>query len=217
MRITKYGHSCLLLDEGGQKLLIDPGEYTFIEGTVAPEDIPPPDGVLFTHEHADHYAPKQTKAILNGRAVPVITNASLAEKAKADGFLAEALAPGETKTLGAFTIHGVAAAHADIPGGAPENIGVIVNGILYHPGDSFGGNVPYGSVKVMALPIDTPWGTRAQAFAHAKEVKPEIAIPIHDAYFKDFFLKGQNGHAEEFLGREGITVRVLAPGESLDL
>lgn len=216
MRITKYGHSCLMLEEGDEQLLIDPGKYTFIDG-ITPKDIPQPHGVLFTHEHGDHYAPEETKQIINGAAIPIITNASLAEKAAQDGLYATAIAPGETKTLGAFTVRGVAASHGDIPGGPPENIGFIINDILYHPGDSLYGILPYASIKVMALPIGTPWGTRVQAFAHAKDIHPEIVIPIHDAYFKDFFIESQNTHAEKYLAEAGIAVKALAPGESLEI
>ena len=48
MRVTKVGHSCLFVEEGSLKLLVDPGNYNptpLVEGV---------DVVLITHEHDDH-------------------------------------------------------------------------------------------------------------------------------------------------------------------
>jgi L-ascorbate metabolism protein UlaG (beta-lactamase superfamily) len=49
MKITKYGHSCLLIEEGGAKILIDPGAYS--KGF---EGVTGLGAVLITHQHADH-------------------------------------------------------------------------------------------------------------------------------------------------------------------
>ena len=49
MRLTKLGHSCLLVEEGRARLLLDPGTlsggFEELEGLTA---------VLFIHQHADH-------------------------------------------------------------------------------------------------------------------------------------------------------------------
>ncbi|MBI3115325.1 MAG: MBL fold metallo-hydrolase, partial [Candidatus Kerfeldbacteria bacterium] len=55
MTITKYLHSCVLLEEDGFKLLFDPGTFVFVEGLFKPADLPKPDVVLITHGHPDHY------------------------------------------------------------------------------------------------------------------------------------------------------------------
>ncbi|MCA1695075.1 MAG: MBL fold metallo-hydrolase, partial [Actinobacteria bacterium] len=46
MEITHFGHSCVLLDTGSARLLIDPG--TWSEGF---EDLTGLDAVLITHQH----------------------------------------------------------------------------------------------------------------------------------------------------------------------
>jgi len=48
MRITKIGHSCLVVEEADSKFLLDPGNYSPVPQM---EDI---DVVLITHEHDDH-------------------------------------------------------------------------------------------------------------------------------------------------------------------
>jgi L-ascorbate metabolism protein UlaG (beta-lactamase superfamily) len=49
MRIAHLGHSCLLVDIGGQRILIDPGGFS--PGIV---DVTGISLILVTHQHADH-------------------------------------------------------------------------------------------------------------------------------------------------------------------
>ena len=56
MELIKYGHACVVLEQDGRRLVIDPGMLT-------PEDaLAGADGVLVTHEHADHFAPEKLAA-----------------------------------------------------------------------------------------------------------------------------------------------------------
>ena len=48
MRLTKFGHACVRLEDGDRRLVIDPGTYTDAEALSGAT------GVLVTHEHADH-------------------------------------------------------------------------------------------------------------------------------------------------------------------
>jgi L-ascorbate metabolism protein UlaG (beta-lactamase superfamily) len=51
MKITKYGHCCLLIEERGIRILTDPGAFTAnIHSSLTGIDV-----ILYTHEHADHY------------------------------------------------------------------------------------------------------------------------------------------------------------------
>jgi len=49
MKITKFGHSCLLVEEGAAHILIDPGAFSKgFEGLTGLS------AVLVTHQHEDH-------------------------------------------------------------------------------------------------------------------------------------------------------------------
>ena len=56
MQISKYLHSCLLFEQEDDKLLFDPGNYSFIEGRVTPETFRDVSTVVITHSHPDHLA-----------------------------------------------------------------------------------------------------------------------------------------------------------------
>ena len=49
VQITHFRHSCVLLDTGSARLLIDPGAWS--EGF---ESVTGLDAVLITHQHVDH-------------------------------------------------------------------------------------------------------------------------------------------------------------------
>src|SRR5258708_7462731 len=54
MRIYKYIHSCLLVEEGDDKILFDPGTFSFVEGKVSPATFKDISTVVITHPHPDH-------------------------------------------------------------------------------------------------------------------------------------------------------------------
>jgi len=49
MKITKYIHSCVLVEDGNTKVLFDPGYMSFVEGMVKPEDFSDISAVILTH------------------------------------------------------------------------------------------------------------------------------------------------------------------------
>lgn len=73
MKITKFGHCCLLIEENGVRILTDPGTYSTQQSEVKNTDF-----VLITHEHADHFHIDSLKALLkNNPQAKVITNKSV--------------------------------------------------------------------------------------------------------------------------------------------
>ena len=54
MKISKHLHSCLLAEEAGKIILIDPGNYTFEEKALDIGKLEKLDFLLITHEHQDH-------------------------------------------------------------------------------------------------------------------------------------------------------------------
>jgi L-ascorbate metabolism protein UlaG (beta-lactamase superfamily) len=50
MKITKFGHACVRVEEGDRRLVIDPG------GLTDPSVLDGVTDVLVTHEHFDHFS-----------------------------------------------------------------------------------------------------------------------------------------------------------------
>ncbi|MFE3607570.1 MBL fold metallo-hydrolase [Streptomyces goshikiensis] len=181
MKLTKRLHSCVQLEKDGRVLVIDPGAFSESDAGLGA------DALLVTHEHPDHYDEGRLRAALDANpAAALWTLRSVAEK------LAPAY-PGRVHTVGhgdAFTaagfevqVHGElhAVIHPDIP--RVTNVGYLVEGSLFHPGDAL--TVPDAPVDTLMLPVHAPWNKVAEVIDYLREVKPRRAIDVHDAYLSE--------------------------------
>ena len=174
MKITHFGHACLLVETGGARLLFDPG--TDSSGFETLRDL---SAILITHEHDDHvdYA-KLPALIVQNPGAQLIADRDTA--AKLDG--ARAVEPGDIVDVGGVSIRVVGGAHEPVYASIPDctNAAYVVgDGEFYHPGDSF--FVPDVSVGVLALPIGGPWLRVRDAVDFLRAVSPRIAVPMHEA------------------------------------
>jgi hypothetical protein len=80
-----------------------------------------------------------------------------------------------------FEVRVVGGEHAEIYDGLPgcANVGFIVDGTVYHPGDSL--FVPDGDIETLLVPITAPWLKLREAIEFLRAVGPRHAHPIHDA------------------------------------
>lgn len=179
MILTKLGHSCVRLrkDGHGPTLVIDPGVFTEADAALGAE------AILITHEHPDHFGEQSVRAALDANpATQVWTLKSVAE-------LLSSAYPGRVHTVGngdAFTaagldiqVHGElhAVIHPDIP--RVTNVGYLVEGGLFHPGDAL--TVPNQAVETLMIPVNAPWNKASEVIDYVREVKPARTISIHDA------------------------------------
>lgn len=173
MKITKYGHSCLLVEEG-KRILIDPGNLSF-KDDLSPNDVGKVDAVLITHKHPDHLDPDLLKEIMEASNPIVIANNDTGQMLSEHGFTWQS-------DPGSLPISLVDSPHEKIPTTVPQNTGFLI-GKLFHPGDSIS---PTQEIRpeVLALPIITPWITLIQSIGFAKRLNPKVVIPVHDGYIK---------------------------------
>ncbi|MFD0353188.1 MBL fold metallo-hydrolase [Streptomyces sp. NPDC127110] len=181
MKLTKRLHSCVQLEKDGRVLVIDPGAFSEPDAALGA------DVLLVTHEHPDHFDEGRLRAALDASpAAALWTLRSVADRMAA-------AYPGRVHTVGhgdAFTaagfevqVHGElhAVIHPDIP--RVTNVGYLVEGSLFHPGDAL--TVPGVPVETLMLPVHAPWNKVSEVIDYVREVKPARAIDIHDAYLAD--------------------------------
>jgi L-ascorbate metabolism protein UlaG (beta-lactamase superfamily) len=208
MRLVKYTHACVRLERDGAVLVIDPGTFSEREALAGA------DAVLVTHEHFDHLDADAVRAACAGNPeLRVYTNAELA--AKLDGGVpVTAVGVGEEFVAAGFTVRAYGGEHAEVYAGLPgiANLGYLVEEAVYHPGDSF--MVPDAWVRVLLVPVAAPWLKIAESIELVRAVKPELAVPIHDA------LLTEPGFAivDNWLTTQGgADYRRLTPAEPLEV
>lgn len=212
MRLTKFEHAALLLEKSGRKLFVDPGSFTTAiteaAGTVA---------VVITHEHADHWTPEQLGRILDASPDAVIYGPAGVVNA-ASAFDVVEVSPGDSIEAGPFSLQFFGGRHAVIHSSIPviDNVGVLVDGILYYPGDSFA--VPEGvEVDLLAAPAGAPWMKIAETMDFVLEVAPKRAFPTHEMVLSVAAKKMANDRLTWAVEQGGGTFLPLEPGDTLDL
>jgi L-ascorbate metabolism protein UlaG (beta-lactamase superfamily) len=219
MRATKYIHSCLLLEEGGEKLLFDPGRFTFLEGLVTPDQFRDVHWIVITHTHPDHLETDAVRKIIEVSGAFVIGNHEVSEALHAEA-LAVCVLENEEKTFGAFRLRAIPAKHQPILWDTlPQNTAFVVNKKLLNGGDSFDPALDaYRGIDTLALPVLAPYLTELDVMDYAKRLQPKQAIPLHDGYAKDFFIEQRHANYAPYFEKLGIQFHKLArPGDSVEL
>lgn len=218
MKLTKFAHACVRLERDGKVLVLDPG--TFSEAGKA---LTGADAVLITHEHADHLdIPAVVAALMANPALFVHAPAAVAVNLRSQAPDAEAriidATPGSTFEAAGFAIRCFGGQHALIHPQVPlvANIGYLVDGRLYHPGDSF--VVPDGvTVQALLLPIHAPWSKSADVIDFMISVGAPKAFQIHDALLSDVGVTVVESHLKSMGARYGTEYTHLATGDSVEI
>jgi L-ascorbate metabolism protein UlaG (beta-lactamase superfamily) len=211
MKISKFGHACLLLEEGEARILIDPGAFS--QGF---EDLTELDAILITHQHQDHLVPENIEALMEANPeAKVYADEGSAKILAEAGVSAQAVHAGDELDIAGVKVEVVGKDHAVIHpkiAGIP-NVGYVVASQLYYPGDSY--TEPGRAIEVLALPSGAPWLKLSESADFMLAVKPKVAIPVHDAVLA---MPEMNSNLYTRLGEpEGIEVRVVPNGGSTEV
>lgn len=175
MKITKLGHAALDIRENEGRLLVDPGSFT-----PTLEDYSGVDAVVITHLHPDHWTAEHLTAVLANSPDAVLFGPAGVASA-ASGFPIVTVSPGDTVTVGPFTLRFFGGEHAVIHESIPliDNVGVLINDILYYAGDSFA--IPESvQVPVLAAPAGAPWMKISESMDYVTAIAPSKAFFTHE-------------------------------------
>ncbi|WP_434403196.1 MBL fold metallo-hydrolase [Streptomyces sp. NBC_01353] len=210
MKLTKKSHSCVRLEKDGRTLVIDPGGFSEEDSALGA------DVLLVTHEHADHFDEDRLRAGLESNpAAQIWTLRSVAEKLSA-AFPGRVHTVGHGDTFSAagfdVQVHGElhAVIHPDIP--RITNVGFLVDGSVFHPGDAL--TVPDHPVDTLMLPVMAPWSKISEVIDYVREVKPRRAIDVHDALLTDL---ARPIYDRQIGALGGTDHGRLTPGDSTEL
>ena len=211
MHITKFGHSCLLVEEGDARILIDPGVWSTL-----PADLKNINAILITHEHPDHMGIDWLQKIMpNNPQAIIYTNQGVGRKLSEVSIAFQLLEDGQSISVAGVMIEAFGKDHAIIYPGLPhwDNTGFLISGKLFHPGDAL--YLPPKQVEVLALPVCAPWSKISEVVDYAKVVKPNVVFPIHDGMLK--IMTGFHKIPETFLPPEGIKWIIIEDGTSIEV
>jgi L-ascorbate metabolism protein UlaG (beta-lactamase superfamily) len=211
MKLTKKSHSCIRLEKAGRTLVIDPGGFSEEDAAIGA------DAVLITHEHPDHFSEDRLRAALEANpAAELWTLRSVAEQVSAafPGRV-HTVGHGDTFTAAGFDVqvHGElhAVIHPDLP--RVTNVGYLVDGSVFHPGDAL--TVPDHPVETLMLPVQAPWNKISEVIDYVREVKPRRTFDVHDALLTELARPLYDAQLASLGG--GADHGRLAPGGTADV
>ena len=210
MKITKYGHSCFLIEEGKARLLIDPGSFS--SGF---EDLTDLSAILITHHHADHVVPATLKKLVQANeGVLVVCDTDTAPTLHETGVGPRVVDDGDTLEIEGVVIDVIGREHAVIHPDIPSitNVGYMIAGRFFYPGDAL--TVPGREVEILALPAVAPWSKISETVDYLRAVKPQVAVPAHEQ------VTSVPGMYYDMIGGlakpTDIRWQVMAPGETAE-
>ena len=200
-------HSCLLLEKGEDRILFDPGNFSFVDGGPRPAEFEHLKAVIITHSHPDHMDDDALKVILaNNPGAVLYGNAGIATALQPKGLNVELFEEG-TKQIGDFRVDAYEARHEKIVAAKiPPNTAYVVDDTLLNPGDSYAYSLDSlrGKFDVLALPVMAPWCSEMDAAGFAARMNAKRVLPIHDGYVKDFFLRMRYDNWETHFRAQGV-------------
>jgi L-ascorbate metabolism protein UlaG (beta-lactamase superfamily) len=211
MRITKFGHACVRLEQDDSTIVLDPGAFT------DPEAVDGATAVLVTHEHADHWTPET----LRRTDAPVFTieavAAAIRDQAPDVAERVTVVRPGQDIDPGVpTTVVGekLAIIHPELP--HFDNSGYLISLgdiTVFHPGDAL--TVPKQDVDLLLLPVSAPWLKVSECIDYARDVGAQRSLGIHDAIYSEIGHSVITAQLQRFLGERAQTYVRLEAGSDL--
>jgi L-ascorbate metabolism protein UlaG (beta-lactamase superfamily) len=211
VQLTKLGHACVRLSHGGTTVVIDPGTFSgpggILDGAHA---------VLVTHQHFDHFDVDRLFAA--ARAEPELeiwTNPAVAALLRDLEGRVHPVAHGDRFSVGDLDIHVYGEKHAPTHLEPILNVGFLVAGEAFHPGDAL--TVPEEQVPTLLIPTNAPWLKSIEVVEYAAQIAPQRAYSVHDGLLNDIGLSIVDNILSTARGSQDRDYRRIPVGDSVEL
>lgn len=185
MDITHLGHAAVLVESGGDRVLVDPGNFTDrwhdLTGLTA---------IFVTHQHPDHVDPEHLARLLQANPeASVHVEPAVVDIVAAAGGAAHALSAGDSISLNSVRVSAVGGQHAVIHVDIPRigNVGLVIKAddgpTLFHPGDCLT-EIPEG-IDIVATPAYGPWAAMKETVDFVRAVGAPAGFLIHDGLLNE--------------------------------
>jgi len=223
MKMTKYTHSCIRLENEGRTLVLDPGNFA-VEGEHAT-----------ALEGADYlFVTPRPRALLAGPSVlPLIAQRAesqtplkiWAPEAVAQ-VIKEAVPAAEVTVVSSDSEFSIPGFEVKTYGGQHAlihpliqtiaNVGYLINGAVYHPGDSL--VVPHRvRANTVLVPIHAPWSKVQEVIDFVIATGAQRVVPIHNGMINQNGTGIIEGLVTNFGAKYGTELKHLNPGESIEV
>ncbi|MFA6087915.1 MBL fold metallo-hydrolase [Mucilaginibacter sp.] len=219
MKISKYIHSCLLFELDGHKLLFDPGNFTFAEGIVTPNDFADVDSIIITHIHPDHLDTENLKKIVELSNATVYTNMEVGTAIQKAGIHYNLIEEGIYR-VGPFKLQAISVVHEPLlDNPIPKMTGFIINDKVLHPVDSMEPKLTaYQGIEVLIMVSMAPFANELKIADFADKVRPKQILPVHDGFGKEFFVKQRYENYARHFDKLGVKFNATyKPGDSITI
>jgi L-ascorbate metabolism protein UlaG (beta-lactamase superfamily) len=206
MKITKFVHSCLLVEMPepvNRTALFDPGMMS--EEALDVGALEFLDDIFITHMHPDHMSTGLIKKL-----VAKFPNVQITAPEDAVQALAQEGITASTEVPEGVTLFDSPHESVEPLFPRPEEYGYHYLDLLSDPGDS---HSFHETKAVLALPVQAPWGSTVKAVNLALSLKPQYIVPIHDWHWNDAAREMTYQDLEQLFKQNGITFFPMKTGE----
>jgi L-ascorbate metabolism protein UlaG (beta-lactamase superfamily) len=227
MKITYCGHSCLMVEQDGKRVIIDPFLSGNPQSGMSPDSIHV-DAVLLTHGHSDHFGDALQIAKANN--CTIIAIHELAGYCASKGAAVHGMNVGGAFSFEGFRVKYTQAfhsnsvetengfAHAGVAAGILLTMG---DKTLFHAGDTalFSDLKLIGElnrIDIAALPIGDNYTMGPdEAVIAARWINAKDIIPLHYNTFP--VIRQDPGRFVDMLKEEGLTGHAMASGDVIEI
>ena len=210
MKLTKYEHACLILDNGKSRLVIDPGCFTNL-----PSDLTNVGCLVVTEEHVDHFDLENIRKIAKQNPeVKIFTTEPVSTQLSEANITSVTIVGEQTFKEAGYVINFYETDHAPTYRKSPcRSLSIKIDDYLYYPSDSY--NPSDDEVEILALPTSGPWHKVEEAIDFANSIKSKKILVTHNGLYGDNGNAVANHFIKMNIADESREYIFLKPGDSL--